>query len=72
MRLLTSIQCVTLFFILSLFGCTGSSTTDGQPNRGGPVTTDDQAEKQRGGNSADWAEGTGRPGTAPSPIPTNK
>lgn len=47
-------------------GCNSSSTTDGRPNRGGETTTDESAEQQRGGTSADWSQGNGRPGSAPS------
>src|SRR5688572_22247932 len=50
-----------------LVSCDSSSTTDGQPNRGGDVTTDKNATQQRGGSAGDWSQGSGQPGTAASP-----
>jgi hypothetical protein len=58
-----------LFLFSFLLGCTGSSTTDGRPNRGGLLTSGEEAARERGGTAGDWSKGSGQPGSGTTPSP---
>ncbi|MEO5971697.1 MAG: hypothetical protein ABIQ95_17365 [Bdellovibrionia bacterium] len=70
MKFINIVRFFVLLGVLTFMGCNASSTTDGQPNRGGDTTSGQSADQQRGGTAADGSQGNGRPGTSPSPSPT--